>query len=106
MNEDELASLISEEQAKLLKRKLIVKKELIAIDKELGSLERELKENMRNSDIKTIESHGLKITYTKPRDYEEFRNKSFAIKVIKEIRPDLLEIKSGYDRLIITKMRE
>jgi len=106
MNEDQIASLISEDEAKLIKEQIALKKKLNSINQQLKELNQKLKSTMLSSGIKKIESHGLKITYTKPRTYDDFRNKKFAIKVIKEIRPDLIETKTGYDRLTITPIKE
>ena len=106
MNEDDIASLISEDDAKLMYRRIELKKSLSVIDKHLKSLDKNIKESMKDNEIKVVESHGMKLTYTPPRMYEDFGSKSFAIKVMKDIRPDLIEKKYGYARLTISKVKK
>ena len=106
MNEDDISGIISEDQAKSMRWRADLKKQLRFLDKELKPLDKELKKLMKENDIKRIESFDLKITYTPERMYEDFENKSFAIKVIKSIRPDLITKKYGYSRLTITKLKK
>lgn len=105
--EDIIASLISEDDAKQMKRQLKLKAELKPIDKELKPLFAELKREMDKADIKSIEAHGMKITYTAPREYEDFVDKKMVFRFLKERgRKDLIKERKGYSRLTITELKE
>ena len=106
LTKDDVASLISEDDAVLYKRRLKIKKELNLINKRLTKVDANIKSSMADSDFKSIESHGLKITYTKPRIYEDFANKKMVMDLIKEYgRTDLIEKKSGYSRMTISEAK-
>jgi len=106
LTKDDIASLISEDDAVLMKRRLILKKEIKLLDKKLKELDKDVKGSMADADFKTIESHGIRFTYTKPRMYEDFVSKQMAISYLKDIgRADLIQKKSGYSRLTITKVK-
>ncbi len=105
--EDIIASIISEDDAKKMKRQLALKAELKPIDKSLKPLFNELKREMDAAEIKSIEAHGMKVTYTSPREYEDFVDKNMVIRFLKERgRNDLIQPKKGYSRLRITQIKE
>lgn len=103
--EDIIASLISEDEAKLYKERLILKARLKDIDKVLKPRDGELKREMDAADVKSIEAHNIKITYTPKRKYKDFVDRGMVIRFLEERgRNDLIKEKSGYDRLTITKI--
>jgi len=103
MNEkDETTIWLNEELAALLREEVIKKKELATISAKVKDAKIKIKEYMRKEKIKTINVHGLKITYTPPRKYEDLYNKKMTLKYLKETRPDMVVSKEGYERITIS----
>jgi DNA repair exonuclease SbcCD nuclease subunit len=99
---DETNAWLNEEVAELMRLEIVKKKELAVITAQLKDTKAKLKTHMQKENIKTIRNQGLKITYTPPREYRDFRDKKMAVNYIGEIRPDMIQTKKGYERLTIS----
>lgn len=94
--------LISDEHAQLMFERRILKLKLKTIEEQLKVTDRKVKDYMNEKGSKMIETKGLKITYTPPREYEALTNQKVAFKYLRENRPDLITKRSGYERLTIS----
>lgn len=84
----------------LIKEKKLLKRRLKAIETELAQFNINLKQYMVNNNNKTIFIDGLKVTYTKPREYDSIYDMKIAMQILEDIgRQDLIVKKKGYDRL-------
>ena len=94
-------SPLTEQIAEKMRQRLALKLRVKALDAEIKDTEEKLKSFMRENNYKIIATKGLRITHTPPRDYEVLTNQKVAYKFLRENRPDLIETRSGYERLTV-----
>lgn len=91
--------MISEELATKIRQEIVLKKKLAAIQAEIKSDKQKIKEHMRENELKQLIVHGIKVTYTPPKEYKALYNSKMAYTYLEKHRPDLVVDKIGYESI-------